>query len=295
MTTTSTTIVFFGTEQFSATALQAMIEAGYSISAVVTKPDSMRGRGHRVQPSNVKLIATKYAIPILQPEKLQDAYEELGTYRDSVGVLVSYGKIIPQNIIDLFKPGIINVHPSLLPKYRGPSPIESSIAAGDSMTGVSIMQLSSRMDAGGVYTARDYPITSNETGPGLRDTLAKIGAKLLVDTLPEIIHGTLQPKPQNETDATYCHLLRKEDGDLNLSIISAHEAERRVRAYLDYPKCRLSYDGHTMIIKKSHVSAIKNSPLDFICLDGEFLCVDELVAPSGKTMDAEAFLRGYSS
>lgn len=295
MTPTSKPIVFFGTEDFSLVTLQQLIEAGYTVAAVVTKPDTLRGRGHKLTPPSVKVLAEKYQIPVWQPQKLKDIIEDVKNIGPATGVLVSYGKIIPQGIIDLFTPGIINIHPSLLPKYRGPSPIESAIKNGDSQTGVSIMQLSAAMDAGPVYRQITHGLDGTETQPQLYDTLAKKGAEALLDVLPDIIEGTLQPIPQNDSQASYCQLLTKEDSWLDLSHLTAAEAERRIRAHLTWPKSKLHFGDHTIVITKSHIAPTQKTPLDIACQDGEFLCVDELIAPSGRHMRADAFLRGYTA
>ena len=294
MKSTSTKIIFFGTEDFSLAALNGLIEADYTIAAVVTKPDSKKGRGQKLTPSKVKILATRHNIPVWQPEKLKDITEAVKALAPAIGILVSFGKIIPQQIIDLLTPGIINVHPSLLPRYRGPSPIESAILHGDPQTGVSIMQLSAKMDAGPVYTAKLHPLIGDETRPELYQTLATIGTDLLLENLPGIIAGALHPTPQDEAAATYCQLLRKEDGTLKPENSSAKEAERQVRAYLNYPKTRHTIRGHTVIITKAHTSDNGSTPLDIKCKDGNFLCIDELIAPSGRVMSSAAFLRGYT-
>ena len=295
MTKISETIVFFGTEDFSLATLEQLIDAGYSIAAVVTKPDAPRGRGHKLTPPSVKVLAQQHNIPVLQPQKLKEIAEDLRALGPATGVLVSYGKIIPQSIIDLFTPGIINVHPSLLPKYRGPSPIESAIENGDRETGVSIMQLSAAMDAGPVYTQIHHPLTGTETQPELYATLAQKGAETLLKTLPAIIRGELQPTPQNDAQATYCQLLSKEDAWLNPSNLTAQQAERKIRAHLAWPKSKLHFGDHTIIITKAHVASTQKTPLDIMCQDGVFLCIDEVIAPSGRRMHAEDFLRGYAA
>lgn len=291
----SKTLVFFGTEEFSLTALTGLIEAGYSIAAVVTKPDSRKGRGQQVVPPSVKVVAERHNIPVLQPKKLSDITEHIQALDHPIGVLVSYGKIIPQSIIDLFEPGIINLHPSLLPLYRGPSPIESAIKNGDSTTGVSIMQLSAKMDAGPVYAAKEYPLSGAETRPELYHTLATIGTNLLIEVLPQIIDGSLQPIDQDESRAVYCQLLQKQDATLTPDTLSAQAAERLVRAHTGFPKTKITIQNIPVIITKAHVSYEKNTPLDILCQDGAFLSIDELIAPSGRTMDSAAFLRGYTA
>lgn len=295
MTNTSAKIVFFGTEDFSLTALTGLIEAGYTIAAVVTKPDSKKGRGQQLVAPQVKVLASRYNIPVLQPNKLTEITPTIKALGSVTGVLVSYGKIVPQSIIDLFTPGIINVHPSLLPKYRGPSPIESAIKNGDETTGVTIMQLSARMDAGPIYAAKLHSLHGTETRPELYHALADIGTNLLLETLPTIIDGTRQPVPQDEGQASYCQLLQKSDTNLDLAMLSAVQAERIIRAHIGFPKSKLTLIGQPVIITKAHVASQPKTPLDSVCQDGAYLCIDELIAPSGRRMDAEAFLRGYAA
>jgi len=299
MTNTSKTIIFFGTDSFSSVSLRMLIEAGYSIAAVVTKPDSQKGRGRIWQKSAVKEIAEQHNITVLQPTKVADIIPDIGIITahagtPPVGVLVSFGKIIPQNVIDLFDPGIINVHPSLLPLYRGPSPIESAILNGDNETGVSIMKLSADMDAGPVYSQTHVTLTGAETLPELEQRLAENGAQELLRILPNIINGTATPTAQDDTNATYCALLKKEDGIFDPSKIEALQAERRIRAFLKFPKTKIIIGNHPIIITKAHLGSGGASPLDIECADGEFLCIDELVGPSGKTMSSDAFINGYS-
>jgi len=286
-------IIFFGTEDFSLIALQGLVEAGYRVAAIVTKPDSKRGRNQQyVQPS-VKTYAAKHDIPVWQPEKLSEIKDKISSIGDVAGVLVSYGKIIPQSIINLFNPGIINLHPSLLPLYRGPSPIESAIINGNSQTGVSIMQLSDGMDSGPVYAQMVHPLSGTETKPDLYKTLAHAGTAILVSILPDILDGSLQPVPQNDADATYCKLLSKDDAWLNTEDLTASQAERRVRGQLGFPKTKIKVQGFEIIITKAHVVTEQKTPLDIKFQDGAYLSIDELVAPSGRTVTAGAFINGY--
>lgn len=291
---TTNPIVFFGTEDFSLIALNKLIEAGFPIAAVVTKPDSKKGRGQKLVEPPVKVLAHSHNIPVLQPHKLSEITDHIIELQPVTGVLVSYGKIIPQSIIDLFTPGIINLHPSLLPRYRGPSPIESAIANGDQETGITIMQLSARMDAGPMYAFSPLELTGRETRPQLYETLGELGSQVLIATLPGIISGKLTPTPQDEDGATYCQLLSKEDAWIDPTSLTAAEVERRVRAHLGFPKSKLRVLGHDIIILHAHVSSKQKTPLDIECSDGAFVSIDELIAPSGKTMSADAFLRGYA-
>ena len=286
-------IVFFGTGEFSLTVLRGLLEAGYDVAAVITKPDTRSGRGHKLSSPPVKLLAESYNIPVWQPGRLLDVRNQITQLGKPVGVLASYGKIIPQSIIDLFHPGIINIHPSLLPQYRGPSPIETAIKNGDSATGVSIMRLAAEMDAGPVYVTKSIPLTGKETKTELYHSLAIIGTNLLLETMPHIISGDITPLPQDDALATYTPLLSKADAALRPEALRADEAERLVRSHLGFPKTKLIVKGQVLIVTKAHVSEEAASPLDIACKDGKFLSVEELIAPSGRHMSAQEYLRGY--
>ncbi len=287
-------IVFFGTEDFSLYSLRALVEAGFNIVAVITKPDSRRGRSNKLIQPAVKQFASQHHIPVWQPNRLKDIINDIKNITPQpIGVLVSYGKIIPQTIIDLFHPGIINVHPSLLPKYRGPSPIESAIANRDKITGVTIMKLEQAMDAGPIYYQEAYPLDFTETQPELYQALGQLGAQLLTQKLPNIINGILQPTPQDNSRATYCSLLSKDDSRLDPQQLTADQIEAKIRAHLTYPRSRLKIGQYDLIITKACITQKTETPLDIKCADGNYLSISEVIAPSGKTISADAFLRGY--
>ena len=294
MTLTSPKIIFFGTEDYSLGTLKVLVENGFSIAAVVTKPDAPRGRGNKLAAPPVKTFALEYNIPVWQPAKLRDIADDIRALQPVAGVLVAYGKIIPQAIIDLFTPGIVNLHPSLLPRWRGPSPIEATIAQRDTETGVSIMQLEAGMDSGPVYAQQIITLRGNETKPELYAELFSLGEQMLVDRLPNILSGELQPTPQDENRATYCALLSKDDSLLNPTTMTAPGANAHVRAHLGFPRSRITLGEHTLIVTSAHVSTTHEHPLSIKFKDGNYLVVDQLIAPSGKTMTAEAYLRGYS-
>ncbi|MBC7764316.1 methionyl-tRNA formyltransferase [Microbacteriaceae bacterium] len=294
MTQRSQPIIFFGTEDFSLYSLKALVDTGFPVVAVVTKADTPRGRGNVITEPAVKTFAISKNIPVWQPTHMLDIVDDIKQYDAPVGVLVSFGKIIPSAIIDLFTPGIINVHPSLLPLYRGPSPIESAIKNRDAKTGVTLMQLAPKMDAGPIYTQVPYALDQTETKPELYDTLGQLGANLLVQKLSPIIDGTIQPIEQDDHAATYCQLLSKDDSLLDPLVITPGDAEALVRAHLGFPRTRVTIGEHTIIVKKAHAVMTKNTPLDIECQNGAFLSIDELVGPSGRTMTSDAFLRGYS-
>lgn len=298
MTHSSKTIVFFGTDEFSAVSLRELLDKGFPVAAVVTKPDSQKGRGRKLTQSVVKEIASSHGIPVWQPTRVQEIAEPLRQLTEQtghapIGVLVSYGKIIPESIINAFEPGIVNVHPSLLPKYRGPSPVESAVLNGDTETGVTIMHLSKDMDAGPIYSQVTVALADTETAPQLEASLAQLGAQELTITLPAITSGALLPTPQDDTSASYCQLLSKSDSHLDTTTLTSVAAERRVRAYLAFPKSKIQIEGHAIIITNAHVSTEYKNVLDVLCSDGRYLTIDELIGPSGKPMNAKAFLNGY--
>ena len=286
-------IVFFGSEEFSLYALKALVESGFPIVAVVTKPDTRRGRGHILTEPAVKRYAKKQHIDVWQPSTMNELLPLIEPLKPVAGVLVSYGRIIPQVLLDAFTPGIINLHPSLLPLYRGPSPIESAILNRDNKTGVTIMKLVKAMDAGPIYAQFPYALDGTETRPELYGTLAQLGAQTLVNTLPDILDGSLEPVEQDDSIASYCSLLTKEDAYLNLAELTPGEAEARIRAYIDFPRSRIKLGRYDVIVRRAHAVMTKKTPLDLECANGAYLSIDSLVAPSGRTMSAEDFLRGY--
>ena len=291
-------IIFFGNERLvsgldhtDTPVLEALINGGYQVAAVVANDAGTKSRKPR--PLEVAELASANDIPVHTPHRPMDIYDQLVAYDADAAVLVAYGRIIPQALIDLFPFGIINIHPSLLPKYRGPSPIESAIANGDESTGVSIMALSAKMDTGPVYHQVEFHLPKYESAPSLSQKLAELAASELIATLPRIFDGSLKPVEQDDSKATYCQLISKQDARLDPAVLTAAHAERLVRAYKAFPKARLNVQGHDIIVLKSHCSPEQSSPLDIKFSDGMFLCVDELVAPSGKSMTGDAFIKGY--
>jgi methionyl-tRNA formyltransferase len=300
MTNSSNPLLFFGNERLvsglkttNAPVLTALIEQGYPIAAVISHHSDGKSRNNREL--EVAQIAAKHDIPVLLPNKPGEIRDQLIAFGAEAAILAAYGRIIPQSIIDIFPKGIINIHPSLLPNYRGPTPIESAISNGDTQTGVSIMQLSAGMDEGPVYAQTIVPLSGTETKFELYETLSSSSVELLLGILPSILDGSLQPTPQDDSKATYCQLLDKRDGQLDPTIVTATEAERRVRAHLGFPKTKATILGHAIIITKAHITTEPKTPLDIVCRDGAFLSIDELVAPSGRHMSGEAFLRGYAA
>lgn len=302
MTQKSKTILFFGTEDFSAYTLEALISHGFHIGAIITKPDARRGRSSAATKPIVKQIGEAHNIPVWQPLKLRDIAAHISEFDAPVGVLVSYGKIIPQSIIDLFTPGIINLHPSLLPMYRGPSPIEAAILHGDETTGLSIMQLSAAMDAGPVYIQETISLNGQETAPELYETLGLKGAELLAANLPAILNGTISPVPQHDNAASYCKLISKHDGVIDWHK-PATQLEREVRAYINWPQSRTVLCGIDCIITSAHTEpsldpaapgsvTVTDNSLAVHTTDGQ-LIIDTIKPLGKKEMPVKAFLAGY--
>ena len=288
-------IIFFGTEDFSAVSLQKLIDEGFKIAGIITKPDSRKGRGQKFKAPKVKLIGEKFNIPVLQPQKISEITDFVKKFEKPAGVLVSFGRIIPQEIIDLFTPAIVNVHPSLLPKYRGPSPIESAILNGDTKTGVSLMKLSKEMDAGDVYSQEEIKLSKTETASELYEICGKIGAEMLVRDLPKILSGKLKGKKQDNSQAEYCQLLKKSDALLAQDKQTAEQAEQQIRAFEIFPKSKIQIDDYLVVVKTAKVvnSNPKNSPLTLKFVDDDFLEIKTLLTPNGKETTAQSFINGY--
>lgn len=290
-------VVYFGTEDISVPTLQALINSDkYDVVGVVTKPDSARGRGHRVDSPAVAKVAEQHHITCLQPDKLHDVTKLLKSLQADVGALVSYGKIIPQDIIDIFPHGIVNFHPSMLPVYRGPSPIETAIMHGDSFTGLTLMALSKDMDAGAIYYQEKVAIGSDDTAEQLYERFGRRGAELMVDKLDQIIAGKITGVSQDSNLAIYCHMITKNDGLLRPDVMTARECYNRLRALSQWPKCRISIAGNEVIVTKA-------KPLDNFqgdswpdivpCQNDSALQIIEIINPkSGRHMSVTDYLNG---
>ncbi len=305
MKKSSQKIIFFGTESFSAESLDRLINGGYEIAAVVTKPDSAKGRGKKLAQSPVKLLALRHNITIWQPENVSDIASDIKNTPNRIGILVSYGKIIPKEILDLFEPfGIVNLHPSLLPNYRGSSPIESVILNGEEKTGISLIKLVAKMDAGPIYTQNTIELSGTENSSQLHDMLSQLGSELLVDSLPDIITGKLKPVDQDEDHATYCKKIEKQDGKIDWQT-PAEQIERQIRAYSKWPKSHTNIGGVDVIISQAHyvpTNTGDDGELDtdyehFLMIntrDGR-ICVDSIQPLGKKEMPIKAFLAGYKT
>lgn len=253
-------IVFFGTPEFSIPALEALVRAGLTPALIVTTPDSPRGRGLVLTPSPIKMVAQKLNIPVITPESLKnvDALEAITNTSPDLLVIAAYGKILPERILEIPKHGTLNVHPSLLPKYRGPSPVASAILAGDTSTGVTIMLTDKVMDHGPVLAQLSHAIDPEDTALSLTTTLFERGGELLAQTIPSWIKGDITPTPQDESLVTTTKKITKEDGHLNWNE-SATTLANRVRGFTPWPSTwTLKSDSSRLIILES--AAIDDAP-----------------------------------
>jgi methionyl-tRNA formyltransferase len=305
MKKTSATIVFFGNERLAtgvttaAPTLQALIENHYRVAAVVSNFAENQPRNAREL--EVKKIAEQHDIPVWLPKSPLSIATHLEKLKPDIGVLVAYGKIVPEKIINIFPHGIINIHPSLLPLHRGPTPIESAMLQGESATGVSLMQLAKAMDAGPVFAQKKVVLTGNETKALLTAKLLNIGKDMLLEHLPAILDGSLSPKPQDDSRATYDERITKEDGVIDWNKPAA-VLEREIRAYLEWPKSRTELAGKEVTITEAHVITEHNRKPGDVHVDKNLLVVScgqgslviDHLKPAGKPeMSAQAFLAGY--
>lgn len=300
----SKTVVFFGNEQLatgvvsSTPTIQALHAAGYTISAIISNQKKIASRTHKI--STIAETASRLGIDLLTPHKIGEIAQTIKDFKADIGVLVAYGQIIPQSIIDAFPYGIINVHPSLLPKHRGSTPIESVILNGETETGVSIMQLVKEMDAGPIYKQQKITITGQESKQELCDTLLHLGSGMIVDVLPLILNSEIEPLPQDSSEVTTDNQIRKEDGTINWDE-SSIDICRKIRAFSNWPGSRTNLGGIEVVITEAHSEDIEGTPgkishdkykLSVATRSGS-LVIDRL-KPIGKNeMTIDAFLSGY--
>ena len=299
-------VVFMGTPDFAACSLQGLLDAGFDVAGVFCQPDKPRDRGHKLVPCAVKQTAMAAGIPVYQPEKLRDgqALAILRQLDPEVIAVVAYGRILPQDILGLPKYGCVNVHGSLLPKYRGSAPIQRAVLAGEEITGVSTMFLSAGMDEGDVIFSESTPIGARETSGELFDRLAPMGAAMLVKTLRAIEAGTAPRTPQDPTQATYAPPLSREESPVDWSR-PAGAVLKHIYGMQPWP-CATAQLGGTvfkLFAAEPAGSAGGKAPgtvlsagkagLRVACGDGESVLITELQAAGGKRMAAGAYLLGH--
>ncbi len=295
-----------GTPDFSVGTLEALVEAGHEVCLVVTQPDKPKGRGKEMQYTPVKEAALKHGIEVYQPRRIREAecVEKLRQYNADIMVVIAFGQIIPKEILEMVPYGCVNVHASLLPKYRGAAPIQWSIIDGEAVTGVTTMQMDEGLDTGDMLLKTEVPITAEETGESLHDKLAKAGAALCVETLAKLQEGSIVPEKQGESPTAYAKMLDKKLGNIDWTK-SAVEIERLVRGLNSWPSAYTYWNKKVVKIWKASVTdensneqvgtVVKVEKDGFYVQTGNgLLKVLELQIPGKKRMDAGAFLRGYT-
>ena len=298
-------VIFMGTPDFSVGTLEALIAAGHEVCLAVTQPDKPKGRGGRMQYTPVKEKALFYNIPVYQPKRVRDSecVEELRKYKADVMVVVAFGQILPKEILEMTPYGCINVHASLLPKYRGAAPIQWAIIEGEKVTGVTTMQMDEGLDTGDMILKTEVPVTADETGESLHDKLAAAGAALCVETLKALEDGTAVREKQGDSPTAYAKMLTKELGNIDWAE-PAVKIERLVRGLNSWPSAYTHWNGKVMKIWRAAAEAAETAdvqPGTVVSVEKESFAVQtgdgvlrvlEVQMPGKKRMDAGAFLRG---
>jgi methionyl-tRNA formyltransferase len=299
-------IVFCGTPQFAVPTLEAVVAAGHEVALVVTQPDRAAGRGMELQAPPVKKTALAHNIPVVQPEKIKNNPEfraQLEELKPDVILVVAYGRIIPQWMLDLPRYGNINLHGSLLPKYRGAAPIQWAVANGEVVTGVTTMQLDAGLDTGDMLLAQVVPIGLEETAVDVYECLAPVGAELMVRTLCKLADGSIFPQAQDHSLATLAPILKREDGWMDFNR-SAKQLYDRWRGFQPWPGAHTTLRGKKLIAHKVHVAneSFRGEPGELIvrgdlmmarCAEATLLELDEVQMEGKRRMSAAEFLHGY--
>lgn len=314
-------IIYMGTPHFAVPALEALIEhaapgkllpEGYEIVTVVTRPDKPSGRGREVVYSPVKQVALAHGIPVWQPGSFKKAENSaaLAAYHADLYIVAAFGQILPQSVLDQPRLGTLNIHASLLPKYRGADPIAEAILQGESETGITIMLLDAGIDTGPILLKRSLPIAEDDTTGTLTTKLAALGAQCLLEVLPRWVNGEITPEPQDELQATHTRMLKKEDGLIQWDKPAAIIA-RQVRAYNPWPSAYTYWQGKLLKIQMAHALSLlpdasvapgtvgthneAGHRLLSIATGSGLLAVSQLQLEGKKSMSAEEFLRGYKN
>ncbi|MES9991754.1 MAG: methionyl-tRNA formyltransferase [Candidatus Thiodiazotropha sp.] len=299
-------IIFAGTPEFAATALTALLTTQHQVVAVYTQPDRPAGRGRKVQLSAVKELALAHDLEVRQPQSLKDetAQRALADMNADLMVVVAYGLLLPQAVLDIPRLGCINIHASLLPRWRGAAPIQRALLAGDKESGVTIMRMEAGLDTGPMLHVLKTPINDDDTGGSLHDRLARLGAQALLESLPALAEGRLKAEPQDEGQANYAKKLDKQEGLIDWSE-SAEAIDRKVRAFNPWPVAQCHYDEKVMrvwqsqplaescVAKPGEVVRSGKSGID-VATGGGVLRILQLQMPGKRTLSAADFLNAHS-
>ena len=301
-------IAFFGTPAFAVPSLERLVSAGEQVVTVITQPDRPRGRGHRIEPCPVKVAALAHKIPVLQPERVreQEFAARLASSDAELGVVVAYGQILPEEILQMPPEGLINVHASLLPRYRGAAPIQRAVIAGEPETGITMIRLIREMDAGPMLARLTRPIGDDETSEELERSLSTLGAGLLLSTVRAISSGKVQEEPQDHSLATFAPRITREDGLINWSD-PARTIHNLIRGVCPWPRAFTFLDGTRLLILRADVET--SSPLFSVpgevlevggdrllaaCGEATVLAIHELQPEGRRALPTRSFLAGRS-
>jgi methionyl-tRNA formyltransferase len=289
-----------GSPDFSLPTLLALANT-YQVVGVVTQPDRASGRGREVKAPAVKTLARNLGIPVIQPEKLRqpEAMEQLRLWNPDLIVVAAFGQILRKDVLDLPPRGCLNVHASLLPRWRGAAPINAAILHGDEETGVTVMLMDAGLDKGPMLNQRSIRLRRDDTAGSVFEKLSTLGADLLMETLPDYLSGTRKPIPQPEEGMTYAPMIKKEDGQLDFTH-DVYELERRVRAFNPWPGAYMEFDGANLKVQHAHVEQGNASPGQRLVVQNQpaigarsgILVLDEVQPPGKKSMSGKAFLAG---
>lgn len=299
-------VVFFGTPQFAVPSLEQLIRSTHEVVGVVTQPDRPRGRGQKVTDAPVKLTAVQHGLPVFQPARLRDAevIDTLTRWAPDLGVVAAYGKILPENVLDLPRLGMINVHASLLPRYRGAAPVHRAVIDGMTETGVTIMRMVPALDAGGMFAKVTRPIGPDETSDVVERDLATLGASLLIEVIDDLAAGRAVEELQDHTQSTYAPKITKEEGLIDWTQ-SATAIHNRVRGLYPWPHAFTYLNGERLIVMRSHVSPEPTSAAAGTIVDassgaiqvatgyGERLVIDEVQPEGRRAMKVRDYLAGH--
>jgi methionyl-tRNA formyltransferase len=298
-------VVFMGTPDFAVATLACLLGSSYQVAAVYTQPDKAAGRGRRVVSSPVKKLALERRIPVVQPQALEssEVIKELASFQPELIIVAAFGSILPTEVLSLPRFGCLNVHPSLLPRHRGPSPVASAILCGDELTGVTIMLMDSGLDTGPILAQEEVGVSSLDTTGSLSSKLADVGAGLLLKILPGWLEGTIKPQAQDDSKATYSKLITSKDGEVDWHLSALH-LWRMVRAYNPWPSCYTWCQGKRLKIHEAipldvrgngevgEVVALVEQPGIGVVTKQGILELCEVQLEGKRAMSAGDFMRG---